>query len=221
MQQNTILIRRLSSLFYNVLKTFIFLNGMMIAMAVYNIFTSNIGSLRTSFWIFCMITINFWVMIMFFFLVSACIKICILVVASLSQDNTELLGQLFPLSIPIGQDEDELETVLNESLNTSPPSRTSPTLDKLLKAELKWGFSMKPETTPYSNDEKCLICANNLDYNFPGIVGCVSLSCSCDTIFHKKCLLEWFHFNETERTDTEPSMVTCPSCRHAFTESIN
>lgn len=214
MRENNIVVNRLSSIFYGTFKVFLTLNGIILLLSIYNMCGSSITGLRTNFWITCILIINFWVMMVFFFLLSLCFKFIFLLIEQNHEgENRSLLNSilLFPL---IGDDEEILQTILQESTNTEQASRASPTSDKLISINLKWGFCMETKAVVENDDNKCLICTNNLSHNFPEFQGCVSLQCNCDTIFHKKCILEWFHFNET---DTDTPVVTCPSCRHAFT----
>lgn len=219
MRQSNVLISRLSTLFYNIFKIFLFLNGIMLILSIYNICGSSSYLFRSNFWITCILVINFWVLMSIFFLLSICYKLLLGLFDQLIDDgdNQTFIHSLmlFPL---MGDENDLIQAVLHESANTEQPSRSSPTSDKIIKIDLKWGFCMKLVTLTSSeltDDNKCLICANALTHTFPDFQGCVRLECNCNTIFHRKCILEWFHFNENE--DDNRSIVTCPSCRHAFT----
>lgn len=221
-----IVIRKFSLLFTGIFRTFIFLNGAILLIGVYNLYTSDDKCIRTNFWFICMLTINFWVMMLIFFMVSLCFKICILIsqwpnVREIMEGNAWIQSLLlFPLTDTWSDDRDYEEMIamaMNESMNDDQQARSPPTLDKLLGTELKWGFCIVLKDDIQSTNE-CIICAHKLSHIYPNFEGCVTLSCPCNDVFHKKCVLEWFHFNETEGTDTEPARVTCPSCRHAFTE---
>jgi hypothetical protein len=219
-------IRKISILFTSIYRTFVFLNGVILMIGVYNLYTSDDKCFRTNFWFICMLTVNFWVMLLIFFMVSLCFKLCIMV-AQWPSSREVLEGNawiqsllLFPLTDALHDDqdyEDIMAMAMQESMSNDQPSRSPPTLDKLLATELKWGFCMSTKENIQPTNE-CIICAHELSHTYPNFGGCVKLSCPCNDVFHKKCVLEWFHFNETDGTDTEPARVTCPSCRHAFTE---
>jgi len=223
----TPMVRKISMVFYSVFKTFIMIEGIMVGVSILNIVRSNGTEFRTYFWVFCVLLLNFWIMMIFFFLLSMCMKICLFVVTRSSLDVVEensLLQSmlLLPLfSFEYTSEEEIIEAVMNESMHQTETTRprNPPTLDKLLKIELDWGFCARtvvPITTQ-QKEEKCLICLHDMTHVYANVPGVVSPTCQCSTLFHKKCLLEWFYFNEQEATDTESSQVTCPSCRHVFT----
>lgn len=221
------MVNKISIIFYNVFKTFIMIECIMMGVSILNIVRSEGTEFRSYFWVFCVLLLNFWIMMIFFFLLSMCMKICLFITTRSSLDVTEentLLQSmlLFPLfSFDYRSEEELIEAVMNESMNPTEtiPPRNPPTLDKLLKTELDWGFCARPviPITTQQKEEKCLICLHDMTHGFPSISGVVSLSCMCSTLFHKKCLLEWFYFNEKQASDTEPAQVSCPSCRHVFT----
>ncbi len=90
-------------------------------------------------------------------------------------------------------------------------NRLPPTNDQLLNLELKWGPYMVLEENP-PESEKCIICLQSLEPSS----GVIKLSCNCNNYFHRKCMIEWFYFNERE--DNNRFKVSCPSCRHTFEE---
>lgn len=221
MDGSVLVVARISQLFLSFFKLFLFLNGGMLFLAVYNMYHSTENP-RFMFCNLCMLTMNFWMMMLLFFMVVLCLKVCLIMnyTPEALQNNSWLQHIiLFPFvengGIMVG-DEEMMQMAMQESMNADANTRSPPTLDKLLSTDLKWGFCMNPIQDPDLSLE-CLICSNKLEHTFPNIAGCVKLSCTCGTSFHRKCVLEWFHFNEIEATDTEPSRVTCPSCRHAFT----
>lgn len=220
MENSALVVARISQLFMSLFRLFLFLNGGMLMFAVCSLFQAK-ENWRVMFFNLCMVTLNFWMMLLLFFMVSICLKVCLVMHYSPeSLENSSWLQQIlfFPFadSVLMVDEEDAVQMAMDASMQEESNRRTPPTLDKLLGTDLKWGYCMTPVISPDASQE-CLICSNKMDHVFPNIAGCVRLSCTCGTIFHRKCVLEWFHFNETDATDTEPSRVTCPSCRHVFT----
>jgi len=222
------IMRKMSSMLFSVFRSFLIINAIIMVIAITNVVQSEGTAFRGNFWMFCMLIFNFWMMVIFFFLISMCMKMCIFSMSppSYIEENAEVFFQnllMFPMMIDeVYYDEDSMfVAATNESMRASPssPTRSPPTLDRLMAMELKWGFCSLPivATTSAEKEEKCLICLQDMTHSYATFQGIISLSCHCNTLFHKKCILEWFHFNEKEASDTEPSLVTCPSCRHAFT----
>lgn len=216
-------VKRLGKIVSGGFKFFLLMNGIMILIAVYNVVQSKAETFRLSFWIFCILLLNFWMMLTFFFIVSMCVKMCMIISIDPSalENSMSWIQTLVLFPLPSQDSEmDVISAVLRESMETShPPSRPSPTLDKLLRMDLRWGSVLRVlSLEEYEEiEEKCLICLQGMTHLFPNMPGVASLTCSCATLFHKKCVLEWFYFNEKEATDTEPAVATCPACRHAFT----
>jgi hypothetical protein len=222
MEEET-MVRRISVMFHGIFRTFVTIQGIMMGISVLNIIRSEGKDIRTNFWLFCILLMNFWIMMVFFMLLSMCMKICIHLVTH--SGSLELLEgmMMFPMFMFTysGEESEEemMDAAVNESMNTPPaPPRNSPTLDKLLMMEVRWGsYAPTIQPTDAQKEEKCLICMHEISFSYPLTSGVVEPSCMCATLFHKKCLLEWFYFNEKEATTTDPAQVTCPSCRHVFT----
>lgn len=217
-----IMIHKITKMIYNLFRVFIGINLVMIVFAIFNVIQSNQTTFRSNFWFFCILLMNFWIMMIFFFLLSISIKFSVVmsVDPSTLEENMGWIQTMIVFPLVPAYDDEILAMVMEESVNTPPPSRTTPAADRLLKMEVKWGdtFRMCEELSEEQKKEKCLICLQDMDHIFPTMVGVSVLTCNCDTMFHKKCILEWFHFNEKDATSSDPSTVSCPSCRHVFTE---
>jgi len=223
MEEET-MVRKISVMFHGIFRTFITIQGIMMGISMFNILRSEAKEIRMNFWVFCILFMNFWIMMIFFMLLSICMKICIHVATqSGSLDLLEgvMMFPMFMFSSYDGEETEEemVETVMNASMNASTtPPRNPPTLDKLLMMEVRWGsYAPTVQPTEEQKEETCLICLHEISFSYPTTSGVVEPSCRCATLFHKKCLLEWFYFNEKDATTTDPAQVTCPSCRHVFT----
>jgi hypothetical protein len=219
------MIHKITRMFYNLFRVFVGINLVMIVCAIMNVIQSNQTTFRMNFWFFCILVMNFWIMMILFFLVSISIKFSIVmsVDPSALDENMGWIQTMivFPL-MPSYDDNDEvIRLVMEESINTPAPSRSAPASERLLKMEVKWGraFRMYEDMSDEQKKEKCLICLQDMEHVFPTMAGVSVLTCNCNTLFHKKCILEWFHFNEKDATEAEPSTVSCPSCRHLFSDN--
>jgi hypothetical protein len=224
MQEQNTIIQRLLSLFQGILRVFLFLNGIMVGIAMINIFQSPGSHFRIYFWMFFFIILQFWTMTLLYFFISVSIRVSLYIISSsINGDNPlELVQTIF--AFPLRQDGEEdivFQMITNESLHDTSPRRVAPTMDRLLKMELDWGSHILSvdQSTYAQSEEKCLICLHDMNHLFPRIPGVIQLSCACNTLFHKKCILEWFHFNAKESEQTDAYQVTCPSCRHVFLEN--
>ena len=221
-----IIIKRLSTIFYSILKIFLMLNGVMMSIIVINIMKPLTEGYRANIWMMFVLMINFFIMLIFFFMLSMFIKlfICMSNENVMSQNDEDMSWIysiiFFPLMNEINEEE-FIQMIAQDSFDESNENETiPPTTEKLVNLETKWGFVLKNfELTEEKKEEKCLICANPYEYNFPLIEGCIVLTCDCSTVFHKKCLLEWFYFNEKHEEEEDKYITTCPSCRHAFSTS--
>lgn len=212
------MIRRLAFLYQTIFRTFLFMNGIMIGVAVLNIIQSSSLHFRIYFWFFFYMMIQFWIMMLLFFFLSVSLKVCIHMISAQSgEENADWVRML--MIFPEEREEELYQMMAHESLQTTTtPVRNAPTMDKLLKMDLDWGSYIRPleQLTDPQKDEKCLICLQTMEQPTPTIQGVVRLACACQTLFHKKCILEWFHFNAKDADDDGPGQVTCPSCRHVF-----
>lgn len=224
MRQNVainLMVKKLSIIFYCIFKVFMFLNMGLLGLSLYVMLVSrsNIGT-----FLFVIFFINFWIMMVFFCLLSMCIKLFICMV------HEDLLNTLddgyswmsavifFPL-ISEEDEQDFVQMISLQSLQEDQEQNTQPpTTEHLSGLESKWKTVWKEIKVPdEKKEEQCLICSNPYTHEFPYHKGCIELTCSCATLFHKKCVLEWFHFNERQdQTDETKTVVSCPSCRHVF-----
>jgi hypothetical protein len=139
---------------------------------------------------------------------------------ALDDEHSWLFSVIF---FPLISEEDEgdfIQAITRESFEeTQEQPIQSPTAVHLQELETKWNAIWKDITLPDDKkEETCIICANPYTHQYPSHQGCVELTCSCATFFHKKCVLEWFHFNQKQdQNDENKSIVSCPSCRHVFT----
>lgn len=219
-----VMIHKITKMFYNLFRIFVGINFIMIICAIFNVIQSNQMTFRSNFWFFCILLMNFWIMMIFFLIASMSIKFSVImsIDPTTLEDNMGWIQTMIVFPIVPAYDDEVMEMVMEESINTPPPSRTTPATDRLLSMEVKWGdaFRMHEELSEEQKKEKCLICLQDMDHVFPTATGVSVLTCNCDTMFHKKCILEWFHFNEKDATSSDPSTVSCPSCRHVFSENI-
>jgi hypothetical protein len=175
--------------------------------------------------LFIIFFINFWIMMIFFCLLSMFIKLFICMV---NQDLLNALDSEYSwifsvIFFPLISEEDEeefVQLISQQSFETDEQDNTQPpTTEDLTEHETRWQKIWKDAQIPNEKkEEACLICANLYSHEYPSHKGCVELTCSCATLFHKKCVLEWFHFNQRQdQTDETKHIVSCPSCRHVFT----
>lgn len=216
---STMIVRRMATIFSNIFRIFLIVNGVVMTVAIMNVIQSPLSAFRFHFWVFFIIMAQFWLMSLLFFLISISLKVVFYISVPQTGENPTWLQtlMLFPMN---GDGDDEImELIMTESMNTPQPSRNPPTTDRLLKINLDWGESINimTEMTDEEKKEKCLICLQAVENDTTNIHGVVNLACMCHTVFHKKCILEWFHFNEK---DIDGSFqVSCPSCRFVFTKS--
>lgn len=126
------------------------------------------------------------------------------------EPNLQDLPRLWPLlhSFLTGEEEPEEDLVAHLSLMEDENSRLPATPDQMLLIEMKWGSFLHIQNNTVDLD-KCVICLQNLETEVVG------LGCQCNNYFHRKCVLEWFYFNEKE-LEGGAHCVSCPSCRHEF-----
>lgn len=225
MQHNVainLMVKKLALIFYCVFKVFLFLNMILLGLSLYIMLISKSG---IGTFLFIVFFVNFWVMMIFFCLLSMYIKlfICMIhedIVNTLDDEHSWLFSVIF---FPLISEEDEndfIETITQQSFEENQEQNTQPpTTDRLQELETKWNSIWKDTAPPDDKKEDpCLICANPYTHQYPSHQGCVELTCSCTTLFHKKCVLEWFHFNQKQDQNDETKLiVSCPSCRHVFT----
>ena len=201
-------LKKVSQVFLVVLKGFLFFNTFMFGFALYNLSHSPPEMFKTNFWLFLLFLGNFWVLMFLLLLVSFCMKICMLAF----EPNLDDVPRLLPLiqAFMSGEEEDsDEELVAHISLMETDDNRPPATNDQLLNLEVKWGEFFCPIEERLPETEKCVICLQKLE------TGVICLACNCRNYFHKKCMIEWFHFNEKEEEGSK-FVVSCPSCRHQF-----
>jgi hypothetical protein len=141
------------------------------------------------------------------------------VLNSLDDEHSWIFSVIFFPLISEENESDFMNLIFQQSFEeeNTPSTTQPPTTENLSALETKWENIFKEKPVVVS-DELCLICANAYTHEYPSHKGCVELACSCATIFHKKCVLEWFHFSQKQdQTDETKFIVSCPSCRHIFT----
>lgn len=202
-------LKKVSQIFLGIIKCFVGFNFFMLGFAIYNMITSPETMFRTNFWLFLLFLGNFWIMLFFFLILSLCMKICMLSF----EPSLEDVPRIWPLlySFLTGDPTEEDLAAHLSLLESENDDRPPPDNNQIMNIELTWGSIFKtPESFP--PEEKCIICLQLLDP-----LNVVALSCDCPTFFHKKCVLEWFHFNQKEN-EHQQKTVSCPSCRHLFQE---
>lgn len=202
-------LKKVSQIFLGIVKCFVGFNFFMLGFAIYNMIQSPDKMFRTHFWLFLLFLGNFWLMLFFLLVLSLCMKICMLSY----EPNLQDIPRLWPLlhSFLTGEEESEEDIIAHLTLMESEEdNRSPPTNDQLLNLEVKWMTFLIPfeGEIPVEND-KCIICLQSLENNV------IRLGCDCRNLFHKKCVLEWFYFNEKEEEGGKKK-VSCPSCRHFF-----
>ena len=158
--------------------------------------------------------------------------------AERNNDNTSSLSPLspswvvVPLSFMVRHNDEEVLAVIDESLHLSNSfssrRRDPPNEEKLRETERLWSDAF---SNPISNsnhnisEDECMIClqpSSTIVRPIEGIEGITTLQCSCSSLFHKKCILEWFYFVEKPSEENEGQfVVTCPSCRHVFSRTAS
>ena len=225
MQHNVainLMVKKLALIFYIIFKVFLILNMILLGLSLYIMLVSKSG---IGTFLFIIFFVNFWVMMIFFCLLSMFIKlfICMIhedILNTLDDEHSWLFSVIF---FPLISEEDEndfLQTITQQSFEENLEQPTQPpTTDRLQELETKWNSIWKDTPPPDDKkDDPCLICANPYTHQYPSHQGCIELTCACATLFHKKCVLEWFHFNQKQdQNDETQSIVSCPSCRHVFT----
>jgi hypothetical protein len=217
MQQNAVLslmVKKLSVIFYSIFKIFLVLNILLLGSTLY--FSRSTGGT----FLFLVFFLNYWIMMMVFCLLSMYIKLflCMTQVDSLGEDPSWVYSVIFFPLMTEENEEDFLQFVAQQSMDQDSQTTTQPpTTEELAHLEARWKTVMTDqEVAETLAPEPCLICSNPYSHEYPSQKGCVVLDC-CPTLFHKKCVLEWFHFNgHPDQTDTDKSLVSCPSCRHVF-----
>ena len=217
----SMMVKKLSLIFYCIFKVFMLLNMVLLGLMLYVMLVARNG---VGTFLFIVFFVNFWIMIIFFCLLSMYIKlfICMMNEDLLDALDTEYSWVFSVIFFPLTseQDEDEfVELISQQSLSDSQEQPTQPpTTERLNELETKWHDIWKDIDVPDDKkEETCLVCANTYIYEYPSHKGCITLTCSCATLFHKKCVLEWFHFNQKpDQNDDTKTIVSCPSCRHVF-----
>lgn len=215
------MVKRLALIFYCIFKVFTILNMILLGLSLYIMLVVKNG---VGTFLFIVFFVNFWIMMIFFCLLSMYIKlfICMMnenLLNALDDDYSWVFSVIFFPLVSEGHEEEFIELISQQSLDESQEQPTQPpTTDNLQELESKWKPIYKEVQVPENKkQEMCLICANLYTHEYPAHKGCVELVCSCATLFHKKCVLEWFHFNQKIDQDDETKMiVSCPSCRHVF-----
>jgi len=136
---------------------------------------------------------------------------------------------MVPLSQTLfGDDDQALARILQDSFGMTQSSSSSqprdpPNTERLQQLFQVWTSSVISVSPPFNGNGNCMICLQSLtqDPVNDSLTGNVRMNCSCQTTFHKKCLMEWLHFNERVSEQT-PSLylTTCPACRHVFTRPV-
>lgn len=217
MQQHAalpLIIKKLSSIYYSVFKVFLLLNIILLGATVY----LSKGSGGT--FLFFVFFMNYWIMMIFFCLLSMYIKLflCMTHLDNLEEDQSWIYSVIFFPLLTEENEDDFLQFVMQQSMdNTQERETLPPTTENLESLETKWKTVMMERVVPEeTKNETCLICSNPYHHDYPSHRGCIVLGC-CTALFHKKCVLEWFHFNEKQdQSQPEKSIVSCPSCRHVF-----
>lgn len=213
-----VIIKKLSSIYYCIFKVFMLLNALLLGVSFY---MARNGS---GAFLFIVFFINFWMMMIFFCLLSMYIKLflCMQHMGDLPDDMTWIYAVIF---FPLADEDTEEEFVrliAQQSLEEAQQQTTQPpTTERLNELETRWKHVWE-DVVGSGGDDTCLICANPYTHEYPSHKGVVRLNACCPTIFHKKCVLEWFHFNEKpDQNDEAKRIVSCPSCRHVFTTAAS
>lgn len=218
------MVKKLALIFYGVFRVFMFLNMLLLGLSLYIMVIAKNG---VGTFLFIVFFVNFWIMMTFFCLLSMFIKLFICMIHedalnTLDEDYSWVLSVIFFPLLSEGDEGDFIQAVALHSFDEDEQTTTQPpTTDRLCELETKWNTIWKDSPPPdEKKEDPCLICAHPYSHQYPTHQGCVELTCSCATLFHKKCVLEWFHFNEKpDQNDESKSIVSCPSCRHVFTTS--
>ena len=223
MQQHValdIVVKKLAIIFYCVFKVFLLLNTILLAFSLYTmILYRNIVFVA----IFLLFFTNFWVMMVFFFLLSMYIKLFLCMIQEEFSfhdriNESWLLSIIFFPLVSEEQEEDFLQYVSQQSFDEQQERIVNPpTTTDMEGVETRWKQVVKEVGIDRVEDKKqepCLICANPYEFEYPCCKGWIELEC-CPVIYHKKCVLEWFHFNQKQNHEDKWT-VSCPSCRHLF-----
>lgn len=212
--------KKLALIFYCVFKVFLILNMILLGFSLYATIVFRNAICAAMFLLFFT---NFWIMMVFFFLLSMYIK---LFLCMMQEDfpfhndpqSTWLFSIIFFPLVSEENEEDFLEYVSQHSFEEQERTVNPPTTGDLENVENKWKHVMKNvvEVAEEKKQEPCLICANPYAFEFPCYKGWVELEC-CPIVHHKKCVLEWFHFNQ-KQDENNGWVVSCPSCRHLFSK---
>lgn len=215
-----VVVKKLALIFYCVFKVFLILNMILLGFSLYAtiVFRNAICAA-----IFLLFFTNFWIMMVFFFLLSMYIKLFLCMMQedfpfNNDPQSTWLFSIIFFPLVSEENEEDFLEYVSQQSFEEQERTVSQPTTEDLENVENKWKHVMKhvAEVVEEKKQEPCLICANAYAFEFPCFKGWVELEC-CPIVHHKKCVLEWFHFNQKQDENNE-WIVSCPSCRHLFSK---
>lgn len=216
-----LLVKKLASIFYSIFRVFMTLNLFILGLTFYIMIATGSG---VGVFLFIVFFVNFWSMLIFFGFLSMCVKlfICMLYedVMVLDENYSWIMPIVFFPLVSEETEDDFVQLIAQQSMDTQEPTRDTPTTEKLDGLENRWG-SIWQDIIPTEDKmaDQCLICSNSYDHVFPSHTGCISIGC-CSNMFHKKCLLEWLYFSEKQQQEDESKwMVSCPSCRHVFVQS--
>lgn len=221
-QQNNValhlIVKKLSLIFYCVFKVFMFLNIFLLGLTLYVMLISKSG---IGIFLFIIFFINFWIMLIFFCLLSMYIKLFICMIhddlLSLDENQSWIFSVIFFPLVSEENEDDFIQLVSQQSFENEERNVQAPNGERLNELETTWKTIWKELSIPEEKQqEPCLICANAYSHEYPSHQGCIKLEC-CSILLHKKCVLEWFHFNEKQEDDSSKKNVSCPSCRNLFT----
>lgn len=233
-QTNTpinMLVKKMSLIFFVIFKVFMILNMVLLGITIYLMVMASSG---VGVFLFVVFLLNFIIMLIFFNFISICVKLFICMSMALTnnsiyqsmqeEENSWVFSVMFFPLVTEADEEEFMALIQQQSFdqgNEEQQNIQPPSTERLDSLENKWGFVMTSKEAPQpqteDNQELCIICSNEYVYNYPTHRGCVELSCGCSVIFHKKCVLEWFHFNEKKNPDDDTKVnVSCPNCRKIF-----
>lgn len=206
-----LVVKKLSMIFYCIFKVFLIMNMILLGVVAYT---------SKSTFLFFIFFMNYWIMMIMFCLLSMYIKlfICITHMENISDDQSWIYSVIFFPLMGEESEEDIIQFISQNSFENSQEQHTQPpTTENLDTLATRWSNVIKNTVVSTEmGEELCLICANPYHHEYPTHKGCVGLGC-CPAIFHKKCVLEWFHFNEKQdQSNPDKTLVSCPSCRHLF-----
>lgn len=137
---------------------------------------------------------------------------------SLDENQSWIFSVIFFPLVSEENEDDFIQLVSQQSFENEERTVQAPNTERLNEMETTWKTIWKEKSIPEEKkQDPCLICANAYSHDYPSHQGCIELEC-CSILLHKKCVLEWFHFNEKQdQQDTSKKIVSCPSCRYVFT----